>query len=100
MQGSICPKYSDLEIKIFCMKKYLSKNTTTKFNSKYCSTISLWKNNRWFQGRMEFGPRALGNRSYLHPRGVDVQKQLNLKLNSEKVLDLSPVYLKRIFRVV
>ena len=30
---------------------------------------------------MEFGPRALGNRSILaDPRGVDVQKQLNLKI--------------------
>lgn len=35
----------------------------------------------WFQGRMEFGPRALGNRSILgDPRDPDMQKKLNLKI--------------------
>lgn len=35
----------------------------------------------WFQGRMEFGPRALGNRSILaDPRSMDMQKRLNLKI--------------------
>ena len=35
----------------------------------------------WMQGRMEFGPRALGNRSILaDPRSIDMQKQLNLKI--------------------
>jgi carbamoyltransferase len=35
----------------------------------------------WFQGRMEFGPRALGNRSFLgDPRSASMQKTLNLKV--------------------
>ena len=35
----------------------------------------------WFQGRMEFGPRALGGRSILaDPRNKNMQKQLNLKI--------------------
>ena len=35
----------------------------------------------WFQGRMEFGPRALGGRSILgDPRSPDMQKMLNLKV--------------------
>ena len=35
----------------------------------------------WFQGRMEFGPRALGNRSILgDPRSPAMQKNLNLKV--------------------
>jgi carbamoyltransferase len=35
----------------------------------------------WFQGRMEFGPRALGARSILgDPRSPDMQKILNLKI--------------------
>jgi len=35
----------------------------------------------WFQGRMEFGPRALGNRSILaDPRNPDMQKKLNLQI--------------------
>ena len=35
----------------------------------------------WFQGRMEFGPRALGNRSILgDPRNVRMQSVMNLKI--------------------
>ena len=35
----------------------------------------------WFQGRMEFGPRALGNRSILaDPRSESMQRTLNLKI--------------------
>lgn len=35
----------------------------------------------WFQGRMEFGPRALGSRSILgDPRVQDMQRRLNLKI--------------------
>jgi carbamoyltransferase len=35
----------------------------------------------WFQGRMEFGPRALGNRSFLaDPRRPDMRKLLNEKV--------------------
>ena len=35
----------------------------------------------WFQGRMEFGPRALGSRSILgDPRSEKMQKNLNLKV--------------------
>jgi carbamoyltransferase len=35
----------------------------------------------WFQGRMEFGPRALGNRSIIaDPRNTAMQKNLNLKV--------------------
>ncbi|MCB0310284.1 MAG: carbamoyltransferase [Bdellovibrionales bacterium] len=35
----------------------------------------------WFQGRMEFGPRALGNRSILgDPRSREMQSKMNLKI--------------------
>jgi carbamoyltransferase len=35
----------------------------------------------WFQGRMEFGPRALGGRSILgDPRNETIQKVMNLKI--------------------
>jgi carbamoyltransferase len=35
----------------------------------------------WFQGRMEYGPRALGNRSILaDPRNREMQRTLNLKV--------------------
>lgn len=35
----------------------------------------------WFQGRMEFGPRALGNRSIIgDPRSASMQSKMNLKI--------------------
>src|SRR3954452_7637935 len=35
----------------------------------------------WFQGRMEFGPRALGNRSFIaDPRRTDMRELLNKKV--------------------
>lgn len=44
------------------------------------SAIASGKIVGWFQGRMEFGPRALGNRSILaDPRNRDMQRKLNMK---------------------
>ena len=50
----------------------------------------------WFQGRMEFGPRALGNRSILgDPRSSDTQKNLNLKIKyRESFRPFAPSILK------
>jgi carbamoyltransferase len=43
--------------------------------------ISLGKVIGWFQGRLEWGPRALGNRSILgDPRRADMKDILNLKI--------------------
>ena len=43
--------------------------------------ISLGKVIGWFQGRLEWGPRALGNRSILgDPRRTDMKDILNLKI--------------------
>jgi carbamoyltransferase len=45
------------------------------------SALASGKAVGWFQGRMEFGPRALGNRSILgDPRNPTMQKNLNLKV--------------------
>jgi carbamoyltransferase len=39
----------------------------------------------WFQGRMEFGPRALGSRSILaDPRSATMQKTLNIKVKQRE----------------
>ncbi len=54
------------------------RNSMLKFVAK---TISKGSAVGWFQGRMEFGPRALGARSILaDPRNKKMQKQLNLKI--------------------
>tara|TARA_B100000035_G_scaffold260067_1_gene230871 strand:- start:1202 stop:3037 length:1836 start_codon:yes stop_codon:yes gene_type:complete len=48
------------------------------------STAKSLKNNDaigWFQGKMEFGPRALGSRSIIaNPMSEDMQKKLNMKV--------------------
>ena len=50
----------------------------------------------WFQGRMEFGPRALGSRSILgDPRSDKMQKNLNLKVKyRESFRPFAPSVLK------
>ena len=50
----------------------------------------------WFQGRMEFGPRALGGRSILaDPRSSSMQKNLNLKVKfRESFRPFAPSILK------
>ena len=50
----------------------------------------------WFQGRMEFGPRALGGRSILgDPRSNKMQKNLNLKIKyRESFRPFAPSVLK------
>lgn len=49
----------------------------------------------WFQGRMEFGPRALGNRSILgDPRSREMQRMLNRKIKfRESFRPFAPVVL-------
>ena len=43
----------------------------------------------WFQGNMEWGPRALGNRSILaDPRNKNIKDILNSKIKKEKNSDL------------
>ena len=65
-----------------------------KYNAKYdyyadfnelikiaASKISEGNDIGWFQGRMEYGPRALGNRSILgDARNPEMQKKMNLKI--------------------
>ncbi len=77
------PSYSEEEIE----KKLTS--LSAKFEKKsYDETINFTSESiiqgkaiGWFQGRMEFGPRALGNRSIIaDPRNESMQKNLNLKI--------------------
>ncbi len=57
---------------------------TVKYDELIEKTAEFLSNEKvigWFQGRMEFGPRALGGRSILgDPRSDKMQKNLNLKV--------------------
>ena len=60
-------------------KKY-SKEEVTSLIAKELANEKIVG---WFQGKMEFGPRALGGRPILaDPRSEKMQKELNLKTMS------------------
>lgn len=63
---------------------------------KVASLIEQGKVVGWFQGRMEFGPRALGNRSILaDARNESMQLHLNLKIkNRESFRPFAPAILE------
>jgi carbamoyltransferase len=84
MMGSyLGPKYNHDQIEkdfkgLNCNYKKLAENDLIETVAK---ELSNKKTIGWFQGRMEFGPRALGARSILaDPRSEKMQKELNLKI--------------------
>ena len=84
MQGSYLGNhFSEEEIKKTLNKigAEFSQMSENEIIEKTAKEISKEKIVGWFQGRMEFGPRALGNRSILaDPRSNKMQKNLNLKV--------------------
>ena len=85
MKGSyLGPYFSNKEI-IITNKKYKAEyqylESFEELSIKVADLISQGYVIGWFQGRSEFGPRALGNRSILaDPRNPEMQKKLNLKI--------------------
>ena len=84
MKGSyLGTEYSQNEIEKE-LKSLGAKFTTLDYEDlikKTSNNLSEGKAIGWFQGRMEFGPRALGARSILgDPRSDKMQKNLNLKV--------------------
>ena len=84
MKGALLgPKYNQEEIESSLLKcgakfKALDDDSIIKTTAKY---LAEGKAIGWFQGRMEFGPRALGARSIIaDPRSEKMQKTLNLKI--------------------
>ncbi len=77
------PSYSNDEIKSFLdMNKvhydYLEKNSLLETTARLIADGNVVG---WYQGKMEWGPRALGNRSILaDPRNVEMQDILNEKI--------------------
>ena len=84
MQGSyLGPEYSDQQIKLELdsFGAVYESFDQEKIIEKTAKILSEGKSIGWFQGKMEFGPRALGNRSILaDPRSEIMQKNLNLKI--------------------
>lgn len=85
MQGSyLGPDFSEHEIQKVAKKFkaiYQHQPDFTELCDAVAKRIAEGNAVGWFQGRMEFGPRALGNRSILgDARNPEMQKKLNLKI--------------------
>ena len=84
MKGSFLgPSYSDNEIEntLLKLKAQYSKLNNEEIVEKVAEDLKSGKAIGWMQGRMEFGPRALGGRSIIaDPRSPKMQKLLNLKV--------------------
>jgi carbamoyltransferase len=85
MSGSyLGPDYSEKEIESSSRKLKAVYKKYDNFNdlvNDIAPKIADGNVVGWFQGRMEFGPRALGNRSILgDARNPEMQKKLNLKI--------------------
>ena len=78
------PTFSDLEVELMAKKYEASFTFFDNFSELAAKTANLLANENvigWVQGKMEFGPRALGARSILgDPRSPEMQKKLNLKI--------------------
>jgi carbamoyltransferase len=85
MQGAyLGPSFSGGDIERCCRRFAAPARRYDDFQA-LCSEVSgllaAGKAVGWLQGRMEYGPRALGGRSILgDPRHPDMQKKLNLKI--------------------
>ena len=84
MKGSyLGPKFENdlIEEKLKSLNANYKKYNRDEIISLTAEKLANEKTVGWFQGRMEFGPRALGGRSILaDPRSEKMQKELNLKI--------------------
>ncbi|MGZ8552660.1 MAG: carbamoyltransferase family protein, partial [Chitinophagaceae bacterium] len=89
MQGCLLgPAIPDFAIERFAEKHkapYNKFDTVEQMTYGVAGLLSEGKVVGWFQGRMEFGPRALGARSILADARIpDMQKKLNLKIKARE----------------
>ncbi|MBD1152606.1 carbamoyltransferase [Pelagibacterales bacterium SAG-MED22] len=84
MKGSyLGPNFDDFEIEneLNLCGAFFKKYSEDELIEEVASALANGKAIGWMQGRMEFGPRALGARSIIaDPRSPIMQKQLNLKV--------------------
>ena len=81
--GYLGPEYSqaDIEQRLTKAGAVFTTVSDTEMIELTAQALAEGKAVGWHQGRMEFGPRALGGRSIIaDPRSEVVQKQLNLKV--------------------
>ena len=88
MSGSFLgPEYSHNEIvaRLKASGAVFKELTDKEIATTTASALAVGKSVGWHQGRMEFGPRALGSRSILaDPRSPTVQRRLNLQVKKRE----------------
>ena len=88
MSGSFLgPEYSHNEIvaRLKASGAVFKELTDKEIATTTASALAAGKSVGWHQGRMEFGPRALGSRSILaDPRSPTVQRRLNLQVKKRE----------------
>jgi carbamoyltransferase len=89
------PSYSEQEIEEFLRWSKLRYRRLTNVAEETADILVDDKVIGWFQGRMEFGPRALGGRSILaSPRSPSMQAKLNEIKDREDFRPVAPVVLE------
>jgi carbamoyltransferase len=89
------PDYSDAEIEDFLKRGKLRYRRPADLAGHVAGLLAEDKIIGWFQGRMEFGPRALGGRSILaSPLSPDMQQRLNEIKDREDFRPVAPVVLE------
>lgn len=95
------PEFSSLSIERSLEKYELNYTvlSTTELITYTADKLKQGENIGWFQGRMEFGPRALGGRSILgNPLLAETQSRLNLKVKQrESFRPFAPIMLDEEF---
>ena len=91
-------EYSNHEIKEYIEKNDIKYNflKPKELTKKVANLLNQGNVIGWFNGRMEFGPRALGSRSILgDPRSKTMQSQMNLKIKyRESFRPFAPIVIK------
>jgi carbamoyltransferase len=89
------PAYDDAEIEDFLKQAKLRYRRAVDLSAEVADLLVQNKVIGWFQGRMEFGPRALGARSILaSPLDASMQHQLNTIKDREDFRPVAPVVLE------
>jgi carbamoyltransferase len=89
------PAYDDTEIEAFLKQAKLRYRRADNLAGDVADLLQKNKVIGWFQGRMEFGPRALGARSILaSPLDAEMQSHLNLIKDREDFRPVAPVVLE------
>jgi len=89
------PAYGDDEIEAFLRQAKLRYRRAADLSAEVADLLMQDKVIGWFQGRMEFGPRALGARSILaSPLEASMQQRLNQIKDREDFRPVAPVVLE------